>query len=307
MNNLLITGDFHITDKIPQNRIDNFEEALLIKLNFIFETAKQNDCIILQPGDFFDSPSPSYKLFTKIVKLLNIYKRTTIYSILGQHDLRFRNTENIASKALEQSCKNFILLSNICLPFNNLFIYPASYNEKIPKIRDPKEFNILLIHKMILQEKIWWEQTEYADASNFLRTNAFQLVVSGDNHQGFICDQKTTGKRLFNCGSLTRSKIDQVNHKPFIIIFDTDTKEYKQIFIPIEPPEKVFNLEKVEREKEKNENLEAFVAGLSSDKEIGLKFEDNLNAFMAEINVKSDIRQIIEEAKIWKSKLNHPI
>jgi hypothetical protein len=91
--------------------------------------------------------------------------------------------------------------------------------------------------------------------------------------------------------------VDQIDHKPYIIIFDTETKEYKQIFIPIEPPEKVFNLEKVTKEKEKNEHLESFVVGLSEYKEVGLKFEDNLNHYMDEINVEQGIRNIIEEAK----------
>ena len=291
---LLCTGDWHITNKTPENRIDNYWKTMKQKVTFILETARNEKInLILQPGDFTDSPSMAWDIFIELKQLFYEFEDINILSIYGQHDLRYRNKGNTALDALAISCGNITLC-----PKWDSFIYSASYNEEIPKIQDSKEFNILLIHKMILQEKIWAGQTEYTDASNFLRTNAFQLVVSGDNHQGFICNQKTTGKHLFNCGSLMRSKTDQINHKPFIVIFDTNTKEYKQIFIPIEPPEKVFNLEKVEREKEKNENLEAFVTGLSADKEIGLKFEDNLNAFLAEINVGADIRQIIEEAKI---------
>mgnify|MGYP003394041197 CR=1 FL=1 len=290
---LLLTGDWHITDKKPENRVDNYWEIAKRKIIFILQTAREEKInVILQPGDFTDSPSMQWNVFIELKQLFYEFEEIKIFSIYGQHDLRYRNKGNTVLDALEASC------SNIRLSWGEPFIYSSSYNEEIPKIRDSKEFNILLIHRMILQEKIWSGQTEYSDAANFLRTNPFQLVVSGDNHQGFICDQKITGKQLFNCGALLRSKIDQVDHKPFIVIYDTETREYKQIFVPIEPPEKVFNLEKVMKEKEKNENLEAFVVGLSGHKEIGMKFEDNLNVYMNEIGVEPDIRQIIEEAKI---------
>ena len=300
MNNscFAVCGDLHITEKTPVNRVDDYAKTILTKLEFILKIAQKNKCNLFQPGDFFDNPSPSYRLFSKVVDLLNKYNDVNIYSIFGQHCMKFRNKENTASAALAQSCTNFILISSTGLNINeNITLYGSNYNEDPPEVTSIN-FNVLLIHRMMIQDKLWANQKEYTQAGSFLRVNKFNVIVSGDNHQGFICDQKTTGKHLFNCGATGRTTIAQFDHKPFIIIFDIDTKKYKQIFIPIEPSEKVFNLEKVEREKEKNENLKAFVTGLSADKEIGMKFEDNLNAFLAEINVQPDIRQIIEESKI---------
>lgn len=293
---MLIVGDCHITDKRPESRIDNFEETVFTKLSFIFQTAKQYNCIVLQPGDFFDVPSPSYKLFTQVVKLLNRYNMIKLYVIMGQHDLRFRNAENIALKALEQSCTNFTIVNNSVL-IDNICLYGSSYNEDVPKVLNKNAFNILLTHRMILKEKIWEAQTDYADAANFLRSNSFQLIVSGDNHQSFWVDSKVQKKCLFNNGALLRNKTDMIDHKPYVILFDTETQDWKQIFIPIEPAEKVFNLVKIEKEKEKDKNLEAFVLGLSANKETGLTFEDNLNAYMNELKIEGVIRNIIEEAK----------
>lgn len=286
---LLISGDWHLTDKTPINRIDNYWGTCKRKITFILETAKREKVdYILQPGDFTDSPSMSWSSFIELIDLFNKYRDIKILTVYGQHDLRYRIKGNTALDAIATSCKN--------IEIESVTVCSVSYNNAIPD-KAKESSDILLIHGMILQEKIWSGQEEYSDAVSFLRSNKFHLVVSGDNHQPFIVDSKVMKKHLFNCGALMRNKIDQIDHKPFIILFNTDTKEYEKIMIPIEPAEKVFNIEKAVREKEKNENLDAFISGLSEHKEVGLKFEDNLNSYLDENNIEQPIRNIIEEAK----------
>jgi len=298
----LITGDWHLTDKKPENRIDNYVESCFRKLRFIFNIARENKVsTILQPGDFTDSPFMSYTLLIRSINFLNEYSDIDVFSCFGQHDLRYRTKENCVLSAIAAACKN-VHLPDPRVRFetfrdDNIFIYQSSYNEIIPEVIS-EEFNILVLHKMIIQDKLWEGQTECTPSLNFLRTNKFDLIVSGDNHQGFITDSKVLKKQLCNCGSLLRSKTDQIDHQPFIVLYDTETMEYKKILIPIEPVEKVFNLEKVTKEKEKNENLSSFVTGLSESKEIGLKFEDNLNSYLDENNIGLKIREIIGWSKI---------
>jgi len=299
---ILITGDWHITDKRPENRIDDYAESCFRKLRFIFDTVRKNDIsTILQPGDFTDSPFMSYTLLIRLINFLNEYSDVDIFSLFGQHDLRYRTKENCVLSAIAAACKN-VHLPDQRVRFetfkdNNVFISRSSYNESIPEVIS-EGFNILVLHKMIIQDKLWEGQTEFTPSLNFLRANKFDLICSGDNHQGFISDSKVLKKQLFNCGSLLRAKTDQINHQPFIVLYDTDTREYEKILIPIEPAENVFSLEKVVKEKEKNENLASFVTGLSESKEIGLKFEDNLNAYLNDNDIGHEIREIIDWAKI---------
>ena len=79
-------------------------------------------------------------------------------------------------------------------------------------------------------------------------------------------------------------------------MFDTETRKHQQIFIPIEPAETVFRMDKVAVEKARNENLESFISGLSQQKEIGLLFEDNLIAYAQENNIEKDVMDIIYES-----------
>ena len=296
--NLLITGDWHITDKAPESRTDNYKDTLFGKLEFIFNIAEKNNCIIIQPGDSFDGPNPSYKLFIRVVQLLNKYKKIKILSCFGQHDLRYRNKGNTALDAIEEACPNFHILSQDVFPKTwnvPLHVTGVGYNEEIPQAPNKTSVpTILLIHKMIVEEKLWNAQEDYEHASHFLRKYKYDLIVSGDNHKSFISG---SDRFLINCGSMLRSKIDQIDHKPMCVVFNTETKKMKTIYIPIEPAEKVFKMEQVAKEKEIDENLTAFVAGLSEQKDMGLSFYDDFLAYCKQNSIDDEIIRIVEEAK----------
>ncbi len=283
---VLITGDWHLTEKRPVNRIDDYETAMFRKLEFIMNTAIEHDCdCILQPGDFFDDPKPSYRFFVEILNFFELHHNVTVFTVFGQHDMKYRNQEDTALQALTTATW-VIRIANS----NN--IYGCSFNEDIPTSRS-NDFRILLIHKMIVADKLWAQQEGHVFCNTFLRENKFDLIVSGDNHQGFFYE---VGKRaLFNCGSLMRSRIDQADHKPFIVIYDTFTRKWEQIFIPIDPVEKVMKIEEVKKIKERDENLDAFVSGLSDQKEFGLDFQSNLISYCEENNIDDKISNFIKE------------
>jgi hypothetical protein len=82
-----------------------------------------------------------------------------------------------------------------------------------------------------------------------------------------------------------------------VIVFDIDSISYQEVFVPIEEPEKVFRMEKVMKDKERNEELDAFVSGLSEHKEMGLSFSDDLSNYLKVNGIKDSIKNIIEECK----------
>ena len=290
-NKFVVMGDLHLAEASPRSRIDDYQETVFNKLEFIFKTADENDACILQPGDFFNQPNPSYEFFSKMVLLLKRYSEVSVFSIYGQHDLRYRNRTNTAIKALNHACDNFFILENNILYKKQYHLYGVSYGEEIPEVEYDKK-NILLIHKMIIKDKkVWAGQADYTEASGLLKKSGFGIIVSGDNHQLFTEEYK--GRKLFNCGSVMRSSISQVNHKPTIFLIDDNCME--EIQIPIQPSKKVFKLEEVERENSRSEEINSFIEGLSEQKEMGLDFEDNLEKYCKQNNVPKEIRQIIKE------------
>ena len=147
---------------------------------------------------------------------------------------------------------------------------------------------------MIIKSKLWGKQEHYDMAGTFLRKNKFDLIVSGDNHQSFT--HKEGNRLLINCGSLMRNKIDQVNHKPCIWIFDTLTRAAKQIFIPVVPFSEVFNIEKAEKIKSKNEKLEELKKAFKNKKRItGLDYKNRVSNRVDSSDLKPLTETIINE------------
>jgi DNA repair exonuclease SbcCD nuclease subunit len=293
---ILFTGDWHYTNKTPISRIDDYPNALKNKIVYIFDTAyEQNVDIIIQPGDLTDSPFIDYSNYIDLFNLIDGNSRNIpIYSVYGQHDLTYRNKGNTPLDALHHSIHNFQMDFG-CVQYENIDMYGVSYGEAIPEIANPTEFNILIIHKMILYKKGEDWQDGYDISTDFLSKNKFDLIISGDNHQSFMIEKIGPKKRfLFNCGSLMRSTIEQIDHKPCFYIFNTDTRKYEKFMIPIQPWQKCFDLEKKVKEDENDEKMKAYISGLKTHKSLGLNFVDNLIQYMEKNKVGSDIQTIIK-------------
>jgi len=290
---LIILGDLHIRSSNPESRIDDYKKSMFEKLNYVFDYAYdkvQSDATILLPGDVFDSPIQSNATLAKVIELFKFYEHQ--YQIIwGQHDLKFRNKGNTALDVLLSG--GIVQYSKQTTLSESVFLYSVSWGEDISEITT-SGFNILLIHKMIVEEKLWEEQVEFEWANTILRRTKFDLIVSGDNHKSFFVNYKD--RTLINCGSLMRINRDQINHKPCFVIYNTNTRTYKIHYIPIQPAEEVFDMQKIGVEKERDEKLAAFVDGLVEGAELGLDFAENLRQVLKKNNVEQEVRDIINEA-----------
>jgi len=296
----LISGDWHIRNTRPSKRLDkDYFVTVRTKLKVLIDSAKQMGCnFILQPGDFFDSHKANDYLKRYMIKTLSHHK-IKVLTVFGQHDLRFHSSDirNTPLGVLQASGVIHLAPNWEPLDFDGVHVYGASWFDDIPEeMYDPKAFNILICHKMILEEKLWDGQTDGTFGNKMLRTSPYDLIVSGDNHAHFT--YKVGNRYLVNCGSMLRTRIDQFNHRPAYYIFDTEVKEMQLEYIPIELPEKVFDLSKAETEKEQNEILIAFVERLKKNIKLeGLDFSKNMKVYMEEHQeeIDSGTKGILEE------------
>ena len=297
---ILVTGDWHIRASNPRYRVDNYYETLMGKIKWILDLAEKEECShILQPGDFFDSPDQSNKVEIELMELLGSYPIDFIYTIFGQHDTKWRNVGNTALQKFYVSEFVKLPLNGFLSDDNSTYIYGASWEEEIPEPLNPEAINILITHRMVVQDKpLWDQQKDYITAKSLLlKYDTYDLIITGDNHQSFMettTTEKKRGSVLLNCGSLMRTTIAQRDHKPCVWIYDTSLSSYKQHYIPIEPIEEVMNLELADETKERNEGLDAFMKGLSSNYGIELKFEDNLKNVIAENEIPNNIKNIAD-------------
>ena len=307
---LLITGDWHLDTYRPRNRTDDYFETQSEKIQWILHKAEQEGCYtILQPGDMFNSHRANDFLKQYYIDRFK-YMRTDInghtkppyiHTIFGQHDLRFHSSDrdNTPLKVLEVA-DAITLLDNDSLSISEegIFLYGTNWGEDIPEPCCDEGVHILLIHKLVVEDIEGWERS-YISTENMFRFSKHDIIVCGDNHLSFVaekCDDVGPTRLLFNCGSLMRSRIDQAEHRPRVYIVDTVDLQYEEHFIPVKPIEEVMNIEKAEQEKERNEQLEAFVSKLTGDVNIeGLDFLHNLETYIAENEVEKPVKEFINE------------
>lgn len=281
----LIIGDTHITDKKPQRRLDaNYLDSVLEKLVWCFKLAAKKDCgAIVIAGDVFDSAKVNHQTVSRVLSVLP--SDIPVYAIYGQHDLLYhgRNIENTPLNVLQASGYINILDSESV----NSDYCGVSWEEPI----ESKGQKILVIHQMMSNVV---EPFECTDAAKFLRKHKeFDLIVSGDNHKQFVVENE--GRFLVNPGSLMRTTTKQFDHEPAVYIWTDGIKVLQRYPIPVKPIREVFDLDHIEEEQEKDEKLEAFISGLSSDTEImGLDFLSNLRGFMRANKVRESVRDLIE-------------
>lgn len=297
---LLAGGDQHWTDKKPKNRLDNYFQTVLNKLTQEFQIAQDNGCEVLcLPGDLFDTFKESHGVVQAVMDVMLKFPSIKVLCVAGQHDQQFHNP-NLSGTALHTLEKSeFVtVLYEDPVIIGDCAFYGASWKDIIPDIVTPDKTNILLIHKMIVDEKLWEQQEGHTWANHLLMSTSFDLIISGDNHQQFTA---TKGKKhLVNMGSMMRSTISQVLHKPGVCVFDSKKKSIDLIHLEVRDFDAVMCINKAEKEKEKNDKLDSFIASLKQETDVTergvvvkLNFLDALDHYINKNAIPADVSDII--------------
>jgi predicted phosphodiesterase len=291
---LLASGDWHLTNRSPRKRVDDCKETLVEKILEIKKIGERFGAeYILQPGDLCDSDVFPDSFKTKWIPILRPMR---IISIPGQHDMRYHTSDisNTSLGVLSEGAMIQIAGPKPLKLLDNVHVYGAGWNAPIPKIKDASAFNILLVHKMIIVEKIWTQQEDYVLAKDFLEKNKFDLIVSGDNHSSFFLTAE--GRSIINCGNLLRNRIDQADHIPHVYLIDTDKKEIKKEVVPHADFSDIMKIDEAKNEETINKNLELMKASLKNKKKIkGLDYPKRVAVRIKELKKNGELKPMTEE------------
>ena len=285
---IICCGDLHVSSTSPRYRTSSYYEQLLGKIKWIIDFANTNNIFtVLQPGDFFNSPDIAERVK---VDIINTIGNTEVYVVFGQHDTKFRNYSDTALSVLIAD-ETVELLGEEPVSYEEkkqVDIYGSSWGDDIPKIDNKNNYNILVLHRMIVKDKpLFPDQKDYVKSSDFAdKCSNYNLIVSGDNHNSFSYIPKNKKlPTIVNCGSLMRMTTAQYTHKPCFYVVDTSTGKIEQHFIPILPVSEVFKPEAAES-KEQNEKMEAFIKTLSTAKmDTQASFENNITTIKPKFEI----------------------
>jgi len=298
--NILVGGDQHLTNHKPKNRIDDFEWTVMRKFREELQIANDNNCgYVIFPGDLFESHKENHGVVQQVMDILNEFPKITILVVAGQHDQKYHNDDlsGTAFQTLVTSGYFHLLGAD---PYETsctgCHIYGASWKQDIPEIASAHTTNILVTHRMVIDEKLWEAQEDFTRANHLLLKTKFDLIVSGDNHQRFTA---TKGDRhLVNMGSMMRSTIAQINHEPAVTIYDSKLKTIDVIPLMIDPIEKVMSIERAEREKDQKKQTTAFAESIKGEigsAKIILSYAEAVEKELEKLDEDDEVADIIED------------
>jgi predicted phosphodiesterase len=298
---LLLLGDTHFEERGPDRRKDDYFLTQLCKLKQIFSIYGEEKCdAILQVGDFFNSPYVSNYVKSNLITDLKHWGNI-MYCIFGQHDIfghAWQTFERSPLAVLEAAavlkvvrdpCTRIEGKSGDCV-----YVYGACFGCEVPKVESEHTFNILLVHDMIGDRELYPGQ-ELKGPRDYLRKYPnYDLIVCGDYHYTFKDSHQ--GRIICNPGCLMRKTIGEfdLQHKPGVFIFDTDSKDLKWILLDVEPVEDVFDFTKTESIKEDSSKVVEFIEKLRANNEDRAAWREALRVVLEEKKVCSRVRTLLD-------------
>ena len=215
--------DTHIKEKNPINRLDNFFETVINKIDEVAHFAVDNGAdFIVHGGDLFDTPTVSTICLVKFNRILFYLKKHNIkfYIVSGNHDIYGRNPDTLSRTHLglleslgaveildrENIIEEKFSNGNIAKIIGTPYIYKMDAEDKEAYLlnnyeKKENEFLINVVHGMLL-EKPFIKEIEHTVVRDILNTKA-DLTISGHYHTGFGIIREN-GRTFLNPGSLTR-------------------------------------------------------------------------------------------------------
>jgi DNA repair protein SbcD/Mre11 len=311
---IVLLSDSHLTVLQPIGRLDNYPETLTNKFLYVCNWAFDmfgKRAIILQAGDFSDvcrSWNLLSHLITVLAPLAEMFDSPPIYTIFGQHDT-YMYSEKTRDKTvlgiLDLSSYVRILSANpVYFLFNDrhVAVYGASIGEKVPKVKDKKDLNILVIHRMIGMTAAYKGQNDFDYAPSFLAKHKdYDVILTGDLHRKFLYTKD--GRTILNSGPLGRSNVsDEIySHKPGFFVYYPNTNEFSYEIIPHKKAEEVLSREHIDRKKEvktKVDNFIQFISRIRNDRNSrygSVQFLDILMDYLVKESIEEDVVNLITE------------
>lgn len=249
-------ADPHVDITTPVSRTDDYFEAIMAKLEYVFAHAEKQGCsAVLCGGDLFHKAVQPGTVMLRMIQLLTKYS-VPLVTTVGQHDTNGHNIDDYPIKSLgllEAAGLLRVLRAGESLTFTEDhdvvevvgYAFGEPETEAFLRGKDaPTEggpLRIALVHASIgPDECMGWE-----GVSN-LKCHSADLALFGDIHQGFPPHETRAGTICLNPGSLGRRSVVEADHLPqFVMITVEDQVDIHLDYetVPGPPASEIFERE----------------------------------------------------------------
>lgn len=296
--------DAQIIGRNSVNYIGNYFQDCLLMLDEILSIAKENKAeAILDGGDFFDAPEPSYRILDEIADRFEKGK-IPMYSLFGNHCTRYHSVDYSKYTGLAHLIKRSEYFRYLDHPYlkngkqRGFSIKGIEYShdveEKIQEdgIMFDEKFDdcwkIAIVHAFICPKKFPYASHVVCDD---IKTNA-HLVLCAHYHAQW---EKTIGNtRFLDIGCLGRTSITEHKVEPSIVLLDTEKRSVEVIKLKsARPGKEVFDLTKVDEKKVFDQGIDKFIKSIESADFQATNIEDNIKFIGKEKKVEKKVIDLI--------------
>lgn len=273
----ILTSDWHLREDTPACFTGDFQKEQWDAVDFVKKLQEKYGCPVIHAGDLFHHWKPSPWLLSYTITFLP----KQFFTIYGQHDLPQHNWE-----LREKSGIHVLSLAGAL----TIFAFGHYGQEFTGDGTLGASGNIISVwHHLTYITKPYPEATGGMAEGILRKYSNLDLLVTGDNHTSFTVEYK--GRRLVNPGNLTRQTADQIEYKPRVALWYAEDNSIAWVYIPIK--EGVITREYIDKSKNRDERIDAFISSLNTDWKGSVSFEDNLELFFQKNKTKESIKQII--------------
>lgn len=253
-------GDIHLKKMSPLNRLIDYNDDLLKKLEWIRDYCNTNEIdTVVHLGDIADYPDMPDGLKNKFIQTWRLYKGT-FYSIVGMsHDLFYNNEQsyfktclyNLELSGILQVLYEPVLIDNIRLAPLDMHIDKAK--EQIRHAGLDNHRTIFLAHQFYnwdLDKRAGFEEDDFVNLDK-----ECSLILGHDHRQhNDVVSGNVTIRRP---GSLMRTELSEetISKKPRVLLFDSTTDTWDYITVPHRDINEIYN---VAEYRAKKSNLKSF-------------------------------------------------
>jgi predicted phosphodiesterase len=283
----ILCSDFHLREDTPICYTGDYQEEQWRCVDFISDLQRKYDCWVFHGGDLFDKWKPSPWLLRQAI----LHLPTQFHTCYGQHDLPQHSLDLINKCGINvlEAAKKLTVVGTHWgqTPSDE----PNFWYENTMIGSKPK--GILIWHKLVYKGEAPFPGATGGQASMILRKYPlYDLILTGDNHM--TCTATYGDQILVNPGSMMRMDADQFDFKPSVFLWFAETNTIEQIFLPIK--QDVISREHLNRAKERDSRIDAFVSRLDANYESAISFEENLDNFFKVNRIRKGVKDIIYKA-----------
>jgi DNA repair exonuclease SbcCD nuclease subunit len=313
MSRWIFFTDCHFRAEAPVHRTDDIFQSQLNKMESILQLANELDAYLICGGDLFDKPSPPDFVGTRVASLFAKYG-VDIYYILGNHDLTGGNVEtyDYGVIGMFEHYKWFHFLNKGIVNFKDCLLMGTDFNKStecanyIPlnKDLDDKRVCMAVVHEMITDDPsvvinlknrtINWQEV----------STDFDIVLCGHFHPGIGIKENAMKTLFINPGAMTRLSANEVNRKVKVAYIEIKDKEIKTKLLSIPFEKNVFNVNKIEFQKNREEERDRFAGALESIKDEDIMAGNVINILdnLTKEKLPQELQELLTEKIIDKCK-----